>query len=78
MAAEQTGFKNANSTLLAATARPSRAAEAQWQQTVAALRFPEMLRRLSWQHLAVRLAIHDPLQWLVDGLRGKYGVIGQL
>jgi len=55
-----------------------RAAEAQWQQTVAALRFSEMLRRLSWQHLALRLAIHEPPQWLVDGLRGKYGIIGQL
>lgn len=46
--------------------------------TVAALRFPEMLRRLSWQQLAGHLAIHEPLNWLVDGLRRKYRIIGQL
>jgi restriction endonuclease-like protein len=57
---------------------PGGAADAQWQQTVAALRFPKMLRRLSWQHLAGHLAAHDSLHWLVDGLRRKYGIIGQL
>jgi hypothetical protein len=57
---------------------PGGTADAQWQQTVAALRFPKMLRRLSWQQLAGHLATHQPLQWLVDGLQSKYGIVGQL
>jgi hypothetical protein len=57
---------------------PGGAADAQWHQVIAALRFPEMLRRLSWQHLAGHLASHEPLNWLVDGLRRKYGIVGQL
>jgi hypothetical protein len=56
---------------------PGGAADRQWQQTLAALRFPQMLRRLSWQHLAGHLAVHQPLEWLVDGLRRKYGIIGR-
>jgi hypothetical protein len=55
---------------------PGGVADAQWQQTVAALRFPKMLRRLSWQHLAGHLAVHEPLDWLLDGLRRKYGIVG--
>jgi len=35
-----------------------------------------MLRRLSWQHLAGHLAVHEPLDWLLDGLRRKYGIVG--
>jgi hypothetical protein len=57
---------------------PGGTADAQWQQTVAALRCPQMLRRLSWQQLAGHLATHQPLQWLVDGLYRKYGIFGQL
>jgi hypothetical protein len=55
---------------------PGGAADAQWRQAVAALRFPEMLRRLSWQQLAGHLATHEPLHWLVDGLHRKYGIVG--
>jgi hypothetical protein len=57
---------------------PGGTADAQWHQTVAALRFPKMLRRLSCQQLAGHLATHQPLHWLVDGLHRKYGIIGQL
>jgi hypothetical protein len=57
---------------------PGGTADAQWQQTVGALRFPKMLRRLSWQHLADHLATHGSLQWLVDGLHKKYGIVGQV
>ncbi len=57
---------------------PGEAADTQWQQTFAALRFPHMLRRLSWQHLAGHLALHEPLGWLVDALRRRHGIIGQL
>jgi hypothetical protein len=33
---------------------PGGVADTQWQQTKAVLRFPQMLRRLSWQHLAAQ------------------------
>jgi hypothetical protein len=56
---------------------PGGTADVQWQLTVAALRFPNMLRRLSWQRLTGHLAAHETLHWLVDGLRRKYGIIGQ-
>jgi len=51
-------------------------ADSQWNQTVQALRYPTMLRRISWQHLVGHFARHEPLHWLVDGLRRKYGIIG--
>jgi hypothetical protein len=54
------------------------AADVQWHETVAALRFPRMLRRLSWQHLAGHLRSQPPLHWLVNGLARKYGIVGQL
>lgn len=57
---------------------PGGTADAQWHKTIAALRFPKMLRRLSWQQFAGHLATHQPLHWLVDGLHGKYGIVGQL
>jgi hypothetical protein len=56
---------------------PGGAADAQWHQAVAALRFPDMLRRLSWQNLVGHIAVHEPLNWLFDGLRRKYGIVGQ-
>ncbi len=51
-------------------------ADVQWNQTVKGLHFPKMLRRISWQRLAGHLAIHEPLHWLADGLRRKYGIVG--
>jgi hypothetical protein len=57
---------------------PGGTADTQWHQTVDALRFPKMLRRLSWQHLADHLATQEPLNWLVDGLHIKYGIVGQV
>ena len=56
---------------------PGGTADAQWHDTVSALRFPKMLRRLSWQQLAGHLATHQPLHWLVDGLHRKYGIVGK-
>jgi hypothetical protein len=51
-------------------------ADIQWNQTVQALRYSTMLRRISWQHLVGYFAQHEPLHWLVDALRRKYGIIG--
>lgn len=52
---------------------PGGDADRQWWTTLAALRHPRLLRRLSWQRLAQHLRQFDDLAWLCDGLRDKYG-----
>ncbi len=46
----------------------------QWNQAVAACRMPGLLRRLSWQRLMAAIAREPELEYLVDGVRGKYGL----
>jgi hypothetical protein len=55
---------------------PDGVAQAQWTSTIGALRFPHMLRKVSWQNLADHLAAVADLRWLVEGLRSKYGIVG--
>ena len=49
-------------------------AERQWNQAVAACRMPGLLRRLSWQRLMTAFACVPELEYLVDGVRDKYGI----
>ena len=56
---------------------PGGQAHAQWSSTVRALRFPRMLRKVSWQRVVRHLATVPELKWLVEELRVKYGIIGE-
>ena len=49
-------------------------AEKQWRDALVACRVPGLLRRVSWQRLAAALAAAPELEWLVEGLRAKYGI----
>ena len=53
---------------------PGGEADVQWWAAVRALRFPRLLRRLSWQGLATHLSQFRDLDWLTAGLRDKYGI----
>jgi hypothetical protein len=53
---------------------PSGAADVQWWAAVRALRYPRLLRRVSWQRIAVHLTQFRDLDWLTSGLRAKYGI----
>ena len=55
---------------------PGGAADLQWWTTVRALRYPRLLRRVSWQKIARHLARSRDLEWLTEGLREKYGIQG--
>ncbi len=50
------------------------AADLQWASTTRALRFPQLLRRVSWQALAAHLSKFDDLGWLTGALSTKYGI----
>lgn len=45
----------------------------QWNSTKASLKYPHLLRRCSWQRLLDHLALDSELEWLVSGLKEKYG-----
>ncbi len=49
-------------------------ADAQWHATRTALRDPRLLRRISWQTMAARLAEAGDFGWLAQGLGEKYGL----
>ncbi len=49
-------------------------AEKQWRDALVACRVPALLRRVSWQRLSAALAAAPELEWLVEGLRAKYGI----
>jgi hypothetical protein len=53
---------------------PGGAADVQWWATVRALRYPRLLRRVSWQRMATHLEQFRDLDWLTGGLRSKYGI----
>lgn len=53
---------------------PDGVAELQWTSTMRSLRFPQLLRRISWQALAQHLANFDDLAWLTAALSAKYGI----
>ena len=53
---------------------PGGEAERQWAAAVDALDGQILLRRCSWQRIAVHLSAAPGLRWLVDGLAAKYGV----
>ena len=55
---------------------PGGSADLQWWATIRALRYPRLLRRVSWQKLAAHLAHSRELGWLTEGLREKYGIRG--
>jgi hypothetical protein len=50
---------------------------AQWSSTTRALRFPRMVRKVSWQRVVRHLATVPDLRWLVEELHVKYGIIGE-
>lgn len=54
---------------------PGGTADKAWQTAVGALRHPQLLRRVSWQSLSAHLGRAADLDWLVDGLRAKYGFL---
>lgn len=49
-------------------------AHKQWHETIAALKYPDLLRRCSWQRLAGLLANESTFEWLVEKINEKYGV----
>ena len=51
-------------------------ADMQWWATIRSLRFPRLLRRVSWQTLAAHLGQFPDLNWLTQGLGDKYGIRG--
>jgi hypothetical protein len=53
---------------------PGGAADEQWWKAVRALRYPRLLRRVSWQRVAGHLAQFRELDWITVGLRDKYGI----
>tara|TARA_R110002072_G_scaffold91255_5_gene203538 strand:- start:2579 stop:3427 length:849 start_codon:yes stop_codon:yes gene_type:complete len=50
-------------------------ADRQWEATLGACLVPGLLRRVSWQHLVGAITPTPELSWLVEGLRGKYGIV---
>ncbi len=46
-----------------------------WWATVRALRFPRLLRRVSWQSLAAHMARYPDLVWLTKALDAKFGIM---
>jgi hypothetical protein len=46
-----------------------------WWATVRALRFPRLLRRVSWQSLAAHMARYPDLVWLTKALDAKLGIM---
>ncbi len=46
----------------------------QLKSVYAALRYPAILRRCSWQKLAAHMSSDLDLDWLVEGLQEKYGI----
>lgn len=50
------------------------AGDAAWNEMARALRFPHLLRRLSWQSLAGHLRQFAELAWLTAALENKYGL----
>jgi hypothetical protein len=54
--------------------QPGGEADAAWWAAVRALRFPGLLRRVSWQSIASHLAQFPDLAWLGVGLEEKYGL----
>ncbi len=53
---------------------PGGIADAQWWATIRALRYPRLLRRVSWQSIAAHLDQFIDLKWLTQGLQDKYGI----
>ena len=49
-------------------------AEKQWNQASSACRVPGLLRRLSWQRLMAAISRVPELEYLVDGVKEKYGI----
>jgi hypothetical protein len=49
-------------------------ADQQWRAALGALRYPHLLRRVSWQRVARHLAQFRDLEWLILGLSEKYGI----
>lgn len=49
-------------------------ADAAWWAAMHALRYPRLLRRVSWQRIASHLGQFSDLSWLVEGLDDKYGI----
>jgi hypothetical protein len=54
--------------------QPGGEADAAWWAAVRALRFPRLLRRVSWHSIASRVARFPDLAWLAVGLEDKYGL----
>lgn len=54
--------------------RPGGVADAQWWVAVRALCHPRLLRRVSWQRVAARLAEVGGLHWQVRALEEKYSI----
>jgi hypothetical protein len=54
--------------------QPGGEADAAWWAAIRALRFPRLLRRVSWQSIASHLARFPELAWLAVGLEEKYGL----
>jgi hypothetical protein len=54
--------------------QPGGEAHRQWWSTVSALRYPQVLRRMSWQAMARHLCPFPEVSWLMDALRLKYGI----
>jgi hypothetical protein len=57
--------------------QPGGEADAAWWATIHALRYPRLLRRVSWQRLAGHLGEFPDLAWLINGLREKYGIVAE-
>jgi hypothetical protein len=53
---------------------PGGDADLQWWAAVRALRYPRLLRRMSWQRLVTHQEQFRDLDWLTAGLRDKYGL----
>lgn len=54
--------------------RPGGVADAQWWIAVRALRYPRLLRRVSWQRIMAHLEQVGAFDWLVRGMDEKYGI----
>ena len=50
-------------------------ADRQWQETRSSLRYPELLRRCSWQRLVALLGSDPELNWLAGAIEDKYGIV---
>ena len=54
--------------------QPDGMADLQWTATTRALRFPHLLRRISWQAVSAHLSQFEDLGWLTRALGAKYGI----